>query len=459
VAEYVAPVPMGSPQNKLGNDPENADPGTQLWLNISGPQTAKAQGDRYQSKVCSGSEAECTSTTNNEYAEDGYFFAADVTSVQAGQPLNIQVYDGAWVNTGFTCADTVSGSSSTYLMPSASQVSTLTSKFSDAATRYGSVASGLSGTALTNAQKFCPGDGHAGTTPVNTTFIFRAPDDTPWNNTDNQIIDTSTCKPVTVSGHNPNSASTTTLRGQYIFNQLNGASTGLLNATDGVLTFAETFRRFSTYCSIPAGSVQTGKYIIQIRTNSTSAAPQLYSSSIATAGHNKMSMRVGFGSTGMTSLDGSNVTVAALGRLPIFANSAGADTRFYLARVLPYDAGRTLRISLFDMGEASQTGVLQVLPPAEFASTFSGCTFTRNDGATLTTTPSTCTLSNVSSSGGFDGKLITIDVPIPTNYTCTQSSSTGCWVKIKAQYPSGATVNDATTWSAAILGNPVRLVE
>jgi hypothetical protein len=65
----------------------------------------------------------------------------------------------------------------------------------------------------------------------------------------------------------------------------------------------------------------------------------------------------------------------------------------------------------------------------------------------------------VSSSGGFDGKLLTIDVPIPTNYDCDDASATGCWVKIKAQYPSGATVNDATTWSAAILGNPVRLVE
>lgn len=459
VAEYVAPVPMGSPQNKLGNDPENADPGTQLWMNISGPQTAKAQGDRYQSRVCSGSEAECTGTTNDEYTEDGYFFAVDVSSVTVGQPLVIQVYDAAWVNTGFTCADTVSGSSSTYLMPSASQVTTLTSKFPDASTRYGSVASGLSGTALANAQKYCPGDGHAGTTPVNTTFVFRQPDDTPWNNTDNAVINTSSCKPVTVVGHNPNSASTATARGQYIFNQLNDPASGLVNPNDGVLTFAETFRRFSTFCTIPAGSVQTGKYIVQVRTNAASATPTLYSSSITTAGHNKMSMRAGFGTSGVTSLDGSKVTVAALGRLPIFANSNGADTRFYLAKVLPYDAGRTLRISLFDMGEASQTGVLQVLPPSEFATTFSGCSFSRSDGASLTTTPSTCTLSNVSSSGGFDGKVITIDVPIPENYTCDDDAATGCWVKIKAQYPSGATVNDATTWSAAILGNPVRLVE
>jgi hypothetical protein len=32
-------------------------------------------------------------------------------------------------------------------------------------------------------------------------------------------------------------------------------------------------------------------------------------------------------------------------------------------------------------------------------------------------------------------------------------------MRIQASYPVGAAVNDATTWSASILGNPVRLVE
>ena len=104
-------------------------------------------------------------------------------------------------------------------------------------------------------------------------------------------------------------------------------------------------------------------------------------------------------------------------------------------------------------------GTLQVLPPAEFASTFSGCTFSRDDNATLSTNASTCTLSNVRSTTGYQGALVTIDVPIPTNYTCSQSSATGCWVKIKAAYGANVSVTDATTWSAAILGNPVRLVE
>jgi len=50
-------------------------------------------------------------------------------------------------------------------------------------------------------------------------------------------------------------------------------------------------------------------------------------------------------------------------------------------------------------------------------------------------------------------------VPIPADYTCNPAVVTGCWIKIKAAYPVGASVTDATTWSAAILGNPIRIVE
>ena len=470
VGEYVAPVPMGSPENKLGNDPENTDPGTQMWVNISGPQTTKQNGDRYQSKVCTSGDAGCTGTVNDEYATDGYFFSMDVSSVQAGQPLQFQVFDAAFVNVGNTCTDRVTGSGSpaTYLLPSSNQINggggftALTTKFADAKTRYGGTASGLTSSTtptLAAATKFCTGDGNAGSVAMNTTFVFRSPDETPWNNTDNPVLNTTTCKPVTVPGYNGNSASSTSARGRYYYDLLMNASTGLVDPNDGVLTFAETFRRYTTLCSIPAGSVQTGKYLIQVRTNAASGSPLTALTNPTGHGHNRMAFRAGFGTAGVQAVSGTNVTLAALGRLPIYANASGADTRFYLARILPYDAGRTLRISLFDMGDAADVGTLQVLPPAEFASTFSGCTFSRDDNATLSSNASTCTLSNVRSTTGYQGALVTIDVPIPTNYTCSQSSATGCWVKIKAAYGANVSVTDATTWSAAILGNPVRLVE
>lgn len=431
VAEYIAPVPMGSPQNKLGNDPDGADPGTQLWVNISGPQTGKEQGDRYQSKICSTGTYGCSGTTNNEYATDGYFYALDVTSKGTGD-LNFDVYDAAWVNTGFGCEN---------YMPTSDQITgrngfvALTTRFPDAATRYGSA-------------RYCSGDGHPGSSSasaVSTTFRFLRPDNTPWNNTDNLPVPS--CPPLTIPGYNPAYAPNGWSSSNAIYNWL-------MNDP----SFAQTFHRWRTLCTVPNGSVEIGKYIVQVRTNVTAAAPTAYNSSVSTQGHNHMSFRTGFGTAGTAALDGSKVTLTALGRLPIFANASGADTRFYLARVLPTDAGRTLRINLFDMGEGSQPGTLQILPPAEYASTFSNCSISRDDNASLSVNRSTCTLSNVSSSS-YNGRLLTIDVPIPKTYTCDTSQVTGCWIKIKAIYPSGATVTDATTWSAAILGSPIRIVE
>ena len=43
--------------------------------------------------------------------------------------------------------------------------------------------------------------------------------------------------------------------------------------------------------------------------------------------------------------------------------------------------------------------------------------------------------------------------------TTTSASGLGCWVKLKFIYPAGTNVTDTTTWSAYILGEPVRLIQ
>ena len=53
----------------------------------------------------------------------------------------------------------------------------------------------------------------------------------------------------------------------------------------------------------------------------------------------------------------------------------------------------------------------------------------------------------------------TVSVPIPTNYTCTTSVPTGCWVRLQYAYGSGNQPSGATSWTAGIEGDPVRLVE
>jgi hypothetical protein len=50
-------------------------------------------------------------------------------------------------------------------------------------------------------------------------------------------------------------------------------------------------------------------------------------------------------------------------------------------------------------------------------------------------------------------------IPIPSDYTCSFASTTGCWIKVGMTYNSGAQPNDTTTWSATLTGDPVRLVE
>jgi Flp pilus assembly protein TadG len=443
VAEYISPVPMGSPENRLGNDPEiGYNP--QLWSMVGGPQSYKHWGDRYQAKRCqlSGSyfESNCTSSAtirNDDYATDGYLYALEVKETVAGQPLRIQIYDPAFVDTGSTCSTVAMSTTQT------SQLRTWNNtRYGDAPTRYAG-----------SANQFCSGDiDHEGAN-IDTSYVVRAPDSTEWSDTDNPVINTATCRPQSFKPYNPSS-------GTDMYNWLRS------NATESVVdnvapwSFAEVFHRWVTVCEIPAASVNVGTYILQIRTNATAAAPTVYNASVATGGHNRFSIRAGFGASGVTSVDGSKLTLSARGRLPLFTNATAANAEFFLARVLPYDAGRTLRISLFDMGDVSGgAGTLQIVPPTEYASTFSGCSFARDGSSAgaLVTTPSTCTLSQVSAANGYQGKLVTIDVPIPQNYTCTETAATGCWIKVKANFPGG--VNDVTTWSAAILGNPVRLVE
>ena len=58
----------------------------------------------------------------------------------------------------------------------------------------------------------------------------------------------------------------------------------------------------------------------------------------------------------------------------------------------------------------------------------------------------------------WDGKGETVAVPIPSNYTCTYTSTGGCWFRLKVSFASG-NGEDTTTWTAYVSGDPVRLIE
>ena len=103
-AEYVKPVPLGSPSNCFGRDPTStycADDPDGFWAAVSGRTTQRQDGDPY-STACfepNGSSTSCDSW-NNEYARNGsysgYYYAVEV---QPGvTDLQIRVYDAGFYN-------------------------------------------------------------------------------------------------------------------------------------------------------------------------------------------------------------------------------------------------------------------------------------------------------------------------------------------------------------------------
>lgn len=440
VGEFEVPIAMGSPENKIGDDPETGDNDSQFWINIAGPNATKKSGDRYAAKNCTTSFARCTGTAhagidNDDYSFDGYFFTMDVKSADPGKDLIVQAYDGAMAYVGDHCEKRT--------FPDAAQRTYLAGLgYSDAEARYEG-----------GETDWCTGDQDIQGSGTETTFIVREPDSTPWSVTDNPVVATATCSPQTLPSFNTS--------GNRIFEMLdpndgNYPAESNLSPSYGTWTFASTFRRWATLCVIPPGTVKTGEYIVQVRSNASALDPSAYDSSINEGGHNRLSMRAGFGPLGLADLDGANVTINARTKLPIYANATGADTSFHLARILPADAGRTLRVTLFDMGDAANEGTLRILAPVETTDGFSNCTFTRDDGGSLNVS-SNCKLNKVSSGKGFNGRIVEVDIPIPVDYDCDDHLPTGCWTKVLADFPGG--VQDTTTWSASILGSPVRLVE
>ena len=59
----------------------------------------------------------------------------------------------------------------------------------------------------------------------------------------------------------------------------------------------------------------------------------------------------------------------------------------------------------------------------------------------------------------YNGQWVTYEVPIPDDYDCDDTIQTGCWTRLRFTYPAGTTVNDTTTWTAYMLGDPVRLIQ
>jgi hypothetical protein len=456
-AEFIRPVAMGSPSAHLGQDPElTVDPA--FVLNTAGPGSTKVNGDKRAARDCNGAAAGCGGGVNSDYSPDGYLYAVEVDTATSasGQPLKIEVFDPAYVYNGDSCE---SANNDTF---TAAQISNLSTRYSDAraAQRY------ARGRTL-----YCMGDQSLPNNSTVTTYIVRAPDDTPSDLSDNPAI----CA-ITFDPYNPGSR-------DNMYNLLNNST---LRGRENQI-FGNHYRKWFPVCTVPSGQVQTGTYVLQIRTNADLSAPptmgpglsaaninagltsagslQSASTSLnSTSGYNRYTLRAGRGSnlTNDFATAFSGVSVSGVGHLPIYMNRISPSAEFYLARIVPEAAGKTLQLIFWDMADLSGTGVsatFTLIPPADASGTPFQCSFSR-DG---TTPPpgaviSGCSASNITNAN-YNGRNMIVRIPIPGNYSCDVEDPNGCWTKVRVQVVgSGASAADTTTWSASMTGDPIRLI-
>jgi hypothetical protein len=261
----------------------------------------------------------------------------------------------------------------------------------------------------------------------------------------------------TVPGH-PESA--TQVCAPFAFPGYNGNVATALQP-GGPANFAQYFRQWYTLCTVTGA--KGDEFFIQVQTNSN------------TAGSNHFALRAENGNSA------APATVAGNTYMGMYANVGKLTlTKFYLVRVPSAAKGHTLVLNFYDIGDADSAGTLQVRPPAEATGsnisgdTFnSGCKWTGTTGSgaegsdkaspgppwgplSASAIPS-CKISGINAGGRWQAQWSTVTVDIPGDYTCADNDTNGCWLTI--DYLFDNQVHDVTSWTAALLGDPVRLVK
>jgi Flp pilus assembly protein TadG len=415
VADFAGPVPMGSPCNEYGNDPDPGSPTNRstncasagsFWANVGSKAATKISGDAYQNDNCTSSPDGCTSAAtsgaNIDYDPNGYIYQILVTAPVTN--LRIQLFDPSQVVVGDTCP-----------------------------TGGNARLEELSGRYAAGAGIWCTGDTaiNGGTGIINTQFTLRSQGGNPWDPTS-----WPTQTACGTAGGNPRT-----------FHGFNERLRDALNPSDGNYKpeVLETWRKWVDFCTI-SGTVQPGMYSLQVKTNGLGTD--------LVGAHNRFAIRA-FGS-GAADLD--KVSVSGIDKMAMYGNTPSpSTTRFFLARVPSSSKGEILNVRLFDAGDGAASGsTIKVLPPADATSpaTFTTCS---GAGVVVGNLPS-CQFS-ISSTTAFNGKFQSVAVSIPPTYACDDNLQKGCWVRLEFAYLSGSTPADTTTWKASIEGAPVRLIE
>lgn len=100
-AEYVKPVPMGSPLDTFGY---GFDAAQGFWAAINAPYSGKENGDPYMTQCVVSTTSGACRSTNPEFRPEGYHYAVEVPS--GARSLQIQVYDAGFYHRSSTGIET-----------------------------------------------------------------------------------------------------------------------------------------------------------------------------------------------------------------------------------------------------------------------------------------------------------------------------------------------------------------
>lgn len=412
--EYRPYIPMGSPSNVLGIEPDPTDiweatgQTNAYWLNISGGSTPKSNGDRWNGGNCPGTWVDlCNTTLPSPVGNDDYIGTQSyVVHIPPGINGNfkLQAFDPGLNDTGDFCTNNFNN-----LSPA------------DAANpRY---QPGVANSYCTG-DEYAPGPG----AEASTTFEMWTPEE---NIGASRLITSTNCGAKTYPGYSGS-----------IGNQLNSDP-----------NFRASFRKWVDICSLYIGSsYPPGDYILKVKTPTDKWAM------------NRYGLRAAFMSsaTAIDQTKTSQISLYSKGQLVIYALRQSANVDFYLARVRSSAAGHNLDLTFFDIGDASKPVDLTVLPPTDATnngnpiSTFANCTYTRPGNQSTFYPTSNCGLYGMNS-GTHNGKLVKVKIPVPPGYACNDADPRACWTRIRLSYADGQ-VNDTTSWQVRLAGQPVRLV-
>jgi hypothetical protein len=372
VAEYVLPLPLGSPESYFGNDPALGN-WPNFWGNIHGYYTGKGKGDRYSSQCIEWeSLSDCVKNderrqsvnAGSQDASGGYLYGVEVDEASVGSLLTVELFDPQFTRGG--------------------------------------------------GDEVLVGDAEQGTSlgPV-TTFMLYDPDPTPLYTLDGENV--LQCS-VSYDPRDPYADFNGDGFADDADDQDGDAD---LDWDDVELAYpGGVAALWEPFCTVPI--TEAGIFPLRIMINDPGGADE--------QGLNRWSLRA-------TTSGGPDPRVYGLGDMAIFANVDGAvgNTEFYLTEVEELHAGKTLVIELFDPGDAKGNHSVEIIDPSGNNPPCTWQANQHNGSGKESGTETTCVIDTSKSGGGgkFNNWLLTIWVTLPPDYTC----GADCWWNVRYNYP------------------------